>query len=394
MVGPLILIVNASGASRRYAVFDDSKCLAELHFELRGKQIHCTLISATRRENFLVKLPNLQSVLGTIIPLLEQHHVISPGTIFDAIGMRIVAPSSYFLQDRIVNSAVTEHLKTIVERSPLHSKNALKEIELLRLAFPRIKIVAVSDSAFHAHKPDHAWNYGINLNDADRLDIKRFGYQGLAAAAVVHRLKVGRRLPQKLLICHIGSGVSVTAVLDGKSIDNSMGFTPLDGPIMGTSSGSIDPSAVISLKAQHGLKDKSAERYLNQDSGLYGLSGKSADLRDLLRDQHHDHRVKLAIDTYVYSIQKSIGQMAAALNGADALVFSGTVGVRSPEIRQRVLQNFSHLGFYVNQHLNNLYTEENDKLAPIHVPRKSKPVYVITADESGEIAKRTRKLLN
>lgn len=389
---PLALISNPGSASRKYAIYSGQNCLARLHFEKIGeKTIDCTFSDKKGEQVFEVKLPNLNSVLGSVVPLLVKHGIIKAKTDITKIGIRIVAPSSYFLEDRVIDNDAIEHLKTLAERAPLHLNTTLNEIKLLKLAFPKIKIIAVSDSAFHAGKPDFAWNYGLKLHDADRFDIKRFGYHGLSVESIVERLKNSRRLPRKLLVCHLGGGISITAVKDGRSQDNTMGYTPLDGPIMATRSGSIDPTAVIALKGQLGLKDKQVEEYLNQSSGLMGLSGVTGDVRELLRLEHDNHHVALALQTYIYNIQKAVGQMAAVLDGCDAIVFTGTIGVRSPAVRTRICSSLEYLGFKIDQSRNHKYTKESDKLVFIQDSRQSKPIYVLTTDESGQIAKHISK---
>jgi acetate kinase len=389
----LTLVTNPGSASRKYALYDGKICLAQLHFENIGKStIRCTFSSNAENHVFDVTQKSLDAVVGLTIPLLEKYKILDSKKSIGSIGIRIVAPSSYFLKDRVIDAQVVDHLKAISERAPLHLKITLKEIKLLKLAFPRTKIIAVSDSAFHAQKPDYAWNYGIRLADADKLDIKRFGYHGLSVASIVDKLSHADKLPAKLLVCHLGGGVSVTAVKNGHSIDNTMGYTPLDGPVMATRSGSIDPTAVISLKAQLGLKDLEVEEYLNKASGLFGLSGLSGDIRELLEFEKANHHAELAIQTYIYSIQKYVGQMAAALNGCDALVFTGTIGVRSPVIRARIAKNFEYLDLFIDDKANKASRRESDILQTIHLDKKSKPIYVITTDESGQIAKQVQLL--
>ncbi len=388
----LVLVSDPGSASRKYAIYNDDKQLVKINFEPFGKKVHCTLTIKNEKHVFEVKVKSLDSVLGLLLPLLEKYKVIKNKSEIDRIGIRIAAPSSYFLINRVIDNDVVEHLKTINDRAPIQIKSLLNEIKLLKLAFPRVKIIAVSDSAFHARKPDHAWNYGINLRDADRFDIKRFGYHGLASESIVNKLKDEYKLPDKLIVCNIGNSTSVNAILKGKSIDSTTGFTQLEGPIMSTKSGSIGSAAVISLKAHLGLKDKTINEYLNNQSGLLGLSGISGDIRELLAVEHENHNSKLAIQTYIFSIQKSIGHMAAALNGCDALVYTGLVGTNSPTIRKRITENLEYLRFSIDPKINKAKISERNDILTIHIAKHSKPIYIMHSDESGQIAKHTNNI--
>jgi len=256
----------------------------------------------------------------------------------------------------------------------------------LQVHFPLADIVGVSDSAFHITKPDYAWNYGLPLHDADRLDIKRFGYHGLSVASVVRTLQVAGKLTPRLLVCHVGSGVSVTAVHNGKSVDTTMGYTPLEGAIMATRSGSIDVAAAHELKRALGFDDAQLEAYLNKHGGLRGLGG-SSDLRELLaREADGDHYAHLAIQTYVFSLQKSIGAMAAVLGGADALVFTGTAGERSAPLRHRLANRLQYLDFFVNHQANTAIAGDEKAPALISELALSKPIFVVPTNEAAEMA--------
>jgi acetate kinase len=275
---------------------------------------------------------------------------------------------------------------------PLHIDAVLHEYAALHEVFADVPIVGVSDSAFHATKPDFAWNYGLPLADSDKLEIKRFGYHGLSAAAAIRVLRDHDKLPPKVVICHLGSGASVTAVWHGKSRDTTMGYSPLEGLVMATRSGSVDPVAVSVLKRSLRLDDAQMEAYLNEQSGLLGLSGTSDDIRILLkRETDGDHFAHLALETYVFSVQKAIGQMSAVLGGIDLLVFTGTVGERSASIRARVLSPFHYLDLALDHH-GNLACTAPTELTCVSRLAHSRPVFVIPADEAAEIARHTLRI--
>ncbi|HEX6258303.1 MAG TPA: hypothetical protein VFZ48_02410 [Candidatus Saccharimonadales bacterium] len=383
MSRPLILVANPGSTSRKYALFEGGSERARLRFELLNDVILCTL-RTDKEESVEVGVHTLDDSPAAILPILRSHGVLAEQERIDCIGLRIVAPGEYFLQDRKVDDAFMQHLERAGEHAMLHVAGAQAELAQLREYLQDIPIAAISDSAFHQSKPEYAWNYGIALDVADKHGIKRFGYHGLSVESIAKQLAVH----EKVIVCHMGGGVSVTALHSGKSVDTTMGFSPLEGVIMATRSGSIDLAAVNVLKKNLGLDDGATEEYLNQRSGLLALGG-SADVRTLLeREAQGDTRAHLALETYIYTIQKAIGQMAASLNGADALVFTGAVGERSLPTRARILQKLTYLDFRVSDHQNAIQHEANT-VQEIHEGTTSKPVYVISANEEKEIAERT-----
>jgi acetate kinase len=326
------------------------------------------------------------------LPLLRERHILSKTEHPNRIGLRVVAPTGFFLSDHLFNDRVVMHLRALHERVPLHIDAVLHEQEALRAVFGDTPIVGVSDSSFHSTKPDFAWNYGLPLADSDRFEIKRFGYHGISAASVVRTLRDHGKLPPKVVICHLGSGASVTAVWHGKSRDTTMGYSPLEGLVMATRSGSIDPAAVSVLKCALHFDDAQMEAYLNEQSGLLGLSGASDDIRELLkREAEGDHFAHLALETYLFSVQKAIGQMTATLGGIDLLVFTGTVGERSASIRARILSPFHYIDLALDHH-NNAECTAPAELTCISRLAHSRPVFVVPADEAAEIARRTLRM--
>lgn len=389
MASTIILVANPGSASRKYALFAGSHERASLHFEWEHGRIVCTLTKGAEQHSVHIELPNLDAASLDAVRIFREQGMLAKGEQISRIGLRIVAPSSYFLLDHEIDDEVMNHLKKAKVRAPLHIAATLHELQLLRSAFPETPIVGVSDSAFHMTKPDFAWNYGISLEDADRFEIKRFGYHGLSVSSVVRSLHKVEKLAHKLIVCHLGSGASVTAVLGGKSIDTTMGYSPLEGVVMSTRSGSIDPQAVRALKDACRLDDEGVEDYLNNHSGLLGLGG-SSDIRELLRREHDgDHRAWLALKTYVYSIQKAIGQMSAALGGADAIVFTGTVGERSAPIRARIIEQLHYLDFLLDHDANDSCDTTKD-YSIISKLAHSKPIFVTPTKEAAEIARHTK----
>ncbi len=385
-VDPLILVSNPGSASRKYALFRGKKSLAQLHFEYDADKVVCSVFFDDQKHQTKIDASSIDQSVDYLIPILKEYEILPDDEKIGHIGLRIVAPSSFFLEHRVMNDETVKRLEKILPHAPLHIEATLQEFHSLKTRFPHTTIFGASDSAFHATKPDYAWNYGLPLGDADRFEIKRFGYHGLSFASAVRNLRSSDRIPPRLIICHLGSGASVAAIWHGKSHDTTMGYSPLEGLIMATRSGTIDVVAAQVLKTELGLDDLGLQEYLNKKSGLLGLSGKSSDIREVLKlEEDGNHHAKLALQTYVYNVQKAIGQMSAALGGADMLVFTGTVGERSAPMRTRITEALGYMDFVID-------SKSNEKCigpeAPICISRlaQSKPIFVVPADEAQEIA--------
>ena len=389
---PLILVANPGSASRKYGLYRGDAVIADLHFEWENDKVICTV--QTEQDHFVepVGAHHLDHVISHVESMLLRSGALRHGDKIDGIGLRLVAPSSYFLGNHHLTPSVVEKLRELERVAPLHIGIVLKEFTALEAEFKGVPIYGISDSGFHASKPDYAWNYGISLEDADTYEIKRYGYHGLSVQSAIHHLKRHDKLANKIVLAHLGSGGSVTALHGGKSLDNTMGYSPLEGLVMATRSGSIDYSATRALQISKGLNDEEMEIYLNHESGLKGV-GASPDIRELrMREQAGDDRARLALATYVYSVQKGIAQMTAALGGVDALVFTGTVGERSAVIRERIVNRLHYLDFTLDHKTNTACTDPLG-LEVVSSLATSKPIYVVHADEAAEIAKQVAALL-
>jgi len=388
MEHPLVLVANPGSASRKYALYHYGHVRGSLHFEYVDGLVVCNLEQSGQTKKIDIDLTDINTATAEVSRLLQENNLLHHGESIEWIGLRIVAPGSYFLQDRVIDDEMVSRLQDLSHRSSLHINVALSELQQLRQQFPNSMIVGVSDSAFHITKPACAWNYGINIDDADRLDIKRFGYHGISAASIVDILQVANKLPPKVIIAHLGSGASITAIKNGKSMDTTMGYSPLEGVTMSTRSGTIDLIATQALKNGLNFDDTQLSEYLNKSCGLLGLGG-SDDIRELLqRESVGDKKAELALQTYTYNICKAIGQMAATLGGVDMLVFTGTVGERSAPIRERITDHLHYLDLILDKSLNQQCVSPA-KLAMINLASQSKPVCVIIANEANQIATRT-----
>ena len=389
----LLLIVNPGSASRKYALVDDKlKEVAALHIEQSGSELIATLRTGGDTRQVPLGFADISQSAAHLYGIFNREHLLESPSDVRAIGLRIVAPSNYFLKDRLVDDDVVQHIRDILPLDPIHVSGTLQELEALRSSLPTISVALISDSAFHARKPSYAWNYGINLQDADRFEIKRFGYHGLSVSSAVNELWNRGKLPPKVVVCHLGSGSSVSAVFHGRSIDNTMGYSALEGVIMATRTGSIDYTAAMALKTKLGLDDDQFEHYLDEKGGLLGLSGTS-DIREILdREANGDHIAHLALMTLIHSVHKAIGAMVVAMNGADLLVFTGTVGERSANLRRRIVAHLECLDFILDGNRNKSCLNPTE-FTSISQAAVSKPIIVIPTDEGVEIARHTVKLL-
>lgn len=389
----LTLISNPGSASRKYALYRGTELLARLHFEYQEGRVVCNGMFGEQHEPIPVDLHDLGDVPGQVMPILKSHNLVGDDERVSRIGLRVVAPSSYFLADRSLDDDTVAKLRELQSHAPLHIGATLNEFEMLRTEFADAVFVGVSDSAFHAGKPDYAWNYGVRLQDADRFEIKRFGYHGISVASIVHTLQEADKLPPRVIVVHLGSGASVSAVHGGKSLDNTMGYSPLEGLIMATRVGSIDPTATNMLQTQLRLNDEQMEDYLNSHSGLLGLSEISSAINELLdHETQGNHKASLALDTYAFVVQKAIGGMAAGMAGVDMLIFTGTVGERSFAMRRRIMDRLHFLDFLLDEQANDACTNPHN-MTRISQLTHSKPVYVVPTDESGEMLRRMHELL-
>lgn len=383
----LVLVVNPGSASRKYALFAGGKVRASINFEFEDSGVISKVDYAGEKHVQKYDDPDLSSVSRYVLALLHEHEVISETDKVDVIGIRAVVPSRQFMSDQLVTPVIEAALEAIQQKAPLHITTVLAEIKHLEHFFPGVPVVTISDSAFHATLPVWAWHYGIDTALDEKFDIRRYGFHGVSVESVVRYLQASDLLKPKTIVCHIGSGSSITAVADGKSVDTTMGYTPLEGLMMASRSGSIDVAAALAIKRELNLTDDGLEQYLNKQCGLIGVSGSSNDIRQLLASEEQgDEKAKLALKLFVYHIQQAIGQMAASMGGVDCLVFTATIGERSSIIRERVLDGLEYLGLTNDKAVNN-QTFEPSQAVNIGTAA-SKPILVVSTDESTEIARR------
>lgn len=392
MSDSLILVVNPGSSSRKYALYKNDRLFAVANFEYENSKVIGKVEYAGQKHFSNYDDVDLGSVCRYVLPLFRQHDILSETDKLTAIGVRVVAPAMRFTKDELITDELIAALEALQRKAPLHITTALAEIKQVRSYFENTPMIAISDTAFHVDKNNEAWFYGFDVELADKLEIKRYGYHGISVGSVVNYLTKRNELSEKTIICHLGSGSSLTAVLNGKSNDTTMGYSPLEGLMMATRSGSIDVSAGLAIKHELGLSDEELESYLNKKSGLIGVSGTSNDIRTLISlEESGDERAKLALDLFVYRVQLAIGQMAGSMDGVDKIVFTGTVGERSNIIRGRILAKLGYLGFTRDKDLDEATFEPKDPA--LITTTNSKPAIVVSTDEAEEIARRVEQFI-
>jgi len=285
-----------------------------------------------------------------------EHGVVGSLQEIEGVGHRIVHGGEHFRQSVLIDEEVLKKIEASVELAPLHVPHNLKGYYAIVALLPHAKNVAVFDTSFHQSMPAHAYMYGVPYLYYRRDKLRRYGFHGTSHRYVSYRfakLHGKTRADYKLITCHLGNGCSVCAIEHGRSVDTSMGFTPLEGLLMGTRPGDVDPGAVLYLveHAEMGLHE--VDVLLNKHSGLYGISGVSNDMRDVIQaSRNGNHRAKLAIDMFCYRAKKFIGAYAAAMNGADALIFTGGIGENSALIREHICTGMDFVGVSIDREKN------------------------------------------
>ncbi|MBK9707877.1 MAG: acetate kinase [Acidobacteria bacterium] len=312
-----------------------------------------------------------------------------------AVGHRVVHGGERFTQSVMINDDVLKSLDDCIDLAPLHNPANIKGIiasrDLLGKAIPQ---VSVFDTAFHQTLPEHAFLYALPYQLYRRHKVRRYGFHGTSHRYVAYRYRTIRDIPRdqvNIITIHLGNGCSATAIKGGNSIDTSMGMTPLEGLVMGTRSGDIDPSILDFLATKEGLTSHELESLLNKQSGLLGISGLTNDMRELLEEAHEnkDRRAILAITIFCYRVRKYIGAYLAATGGTDAIIFTGGIGENAPEIRSQICEGLNWMGLEIDQ-------SRNLELTGGHEGSFSKPgsrltAYVIPTDEELLIARDTAR---
>jgi acetate kinase len=311
----------------------------------------------------------------------------------DAVGHRVVHGGARYPRAVRITSEVEGAIGDLAELAPLHNAPSLEVVRAMTEALPGVPQVAAFDTSFHATIPEPARTYPVPRQWTREWGLRRFGFHGLSHSYCAARAAemIGRRPARELrvIIAHLGNGASVSAVRNGTCVDTSMGFTPLEGLMMGTRSGSVDPGMLIYLMREKGLDAGRLDEALNHESGLLGVSGLSADMRRVLAAEAHDADARLAVAIYVHRARQAIGAMAATLGGLDALVFTAGVGEHSAEIRRRICENLGHLGLALDPGANDSCAPDED----VSTPGSAARILVIATREDLSILREVRRLV-
>jgi acetate kinase len=378
------LIINPGSSSKKYTLARDGRPVSTFRFE-RNEQSYelCREHNGAEQKCEGVTDIVYRSALSHVITVAIAEGIISSITEIERVGVRVVAPGTFFQSHRLVDGAYIDALRAREAVAPLHIPHTVSELaEVLRL-LPEARIIGVSDSAFHQTMPREAREYAIEAEDTVTYDLYRFGYHGLSYASLARQLpQLLRGHASKVIACHIGSGMSMCALRHGESVDTTMGFGPGSGLMMGTRVGDVEPAVLLELMRIHHMKPLDMQTYLQTRGGFEGQTGES-DFRHLLaRLEAGDETVVSAFRQCIYRFQKTVGAYHAILGGLDAIVFTATAAERSPWLRALFLAGLEHMGIVLDETRNDEMVSRDGIVSPVGAPVM---VAVLRTNEFNEI---------
>jgi acetate kinase len=395
-----ILVLNAGSSSQKLRLYEltedeppastPAAPLWAADADWGDQKENVTITISAHDQQVKSELPNSdrQQILNHLLEKLwqdDQAIVQSPSEIA-LVGHRVVHGGAKYQQSVLITREVKNELRKLISFAPLHEPANLEGMEVIERLLGQVPQVAVFDTAFHSQMPRVAQTYP-GPYDWFEQGIRRYGFHGISHQYCARRSAelTGQELSLlRIVTCHLGNGCSLAAILGGLSIDTTMGFTPLEGLMMGTRSGSIDPSIPLYLQREHGATPEQVNQLLNHDSGLKGISGLSGDMRAVLKASEEGHeRAQLALDLYIYRLRTCLGSMVAALGGIDVLTFAGGVGEHAPLIRARLCQNLGFLGLAIDENKNAEASSDQEITGANSAVR----VLVIHTEEDWEIAR-------
>ena len=390
-----ILVCNAGSSSFKFSLFDaeEEVLLAEGGIDWIRKPTRLVFRRANQPEiREELKLEKHADAAARILDDLQAGPSAALQGLgqLQAVGHRVVHGGERYTSAVLITPEVKQTIDDLTELAPLHNPASLAGIAAAEQALPGIPQVAAFDTAFHATLSEAARTYAVPRKWTREWRIRRYGFHGLSHSYCAGRAAeiLGR---QNLLLvnAHLGNGASISAVRNGVCVDTSMGFTPLEGLVMGTRSGTVDPGILLYALQRKGLDGNALDKALNSESGLLGLSGISSDMRQILSELPHNPDARLAVEVYVHRIRQTVGAMAATLGGIDALVFTAGVGERSAEIRKRVCEKLKYLGLELDTAANENCQPDTDIAMPASIAR----ILVIATREDLTIMRETRRLV-
>jgi acetate kinase len=397
-----ILVLNCGSSSVKYQLINmanNSELLAIGLLDRIGLKDSVLKHQPKGKDKYTLiqDVENHETGIDLILKILldPEHGVLGNIDEIFAVGHRVAHGGEKFSQSVLINEEVIRNIEEVVELAPLHNPANLNGILSMQKLLPNIPMVAVFDTAFHQTIPQHAYMYGLPYEMYEKDKIRRYGFHGTSHNYVFTRACDALFLRQdnvKAITCHLGNGASIAAIKNGKSVDTSMGLTPVEGLLMGTRAGDLDLGAMLYIMRKKGLTTEDATNLINKKSGVLGISGVSYDMRDIENAAWNEgnKRAQLALDMYIYRIKKYIGAYAAAMGGLDLLIFTGGVGENGPETREAVCKGFEFLGLTFDVERNNGI---RGKLELISKHDSKVKVMVVPTNEELVIANDTVKIV-
>lgn len=405
-----VLVLNAGSATVKFQVVvtdadriaadQDAKLLRGQIERIGGEAVITVRGADGVNRKRTAQLRDMRSAVEWLVGFItdpESGTGLSSRAELQAVGHRVVHGGEQFRRSSLIDEAVLRGIEENVELAPLHNPHNLRGIDAARAALGSgVPQVAVFDTAFHQTLPAHAYLYAIPYQLYRRYQVRRYGFHGTSHRYVAHRWRQLTGTPRErtnLVTLHLGNGCSACAIRGGDSVDTSMGFTPLEGLVMGTRSGDVDPTILDYLASKEGLTLAEAEALLNKQSGLLGISGLTNDMRELMAEarEHADRRATLAIEIFCYRVRKYVGAYLAAMGGADGIVFAGGIGENAPEIRARVCAGLEWMGLAVDPTRNDALVGGRE--GAIHMDGARLGAWVIPTDEELLIARDTYRVV-
>jgi len=390
-----ILVLNSGSSSIKCQYFIDQKSIATALIERIGEEVsHSKICYNGKVFTYKDPVSNHQQAFDTLFSLLKESHALSSIDDLNAIGHRVVHGGSDFSEPALITKEVIENIRSLIPLAPLHNPANLQAIEIIAKAHPDLSQVAVFDTAFHQTMPEHAALYPIPYELYQESNIRRYGFHGTSHAYVAKEAAkmMGKDLNRlNLITLHLGNGASATAIRSGKSIDTSMGLTPLEGLMMGTRCGDIDPAIIPFLSHTHKMSIESIDKMLNKESGLKGICGTN-DMREVItQTEENDPLSLLALEMYTHRIKKYIGAYTVLLESLDAVIFTGGIGEHAKKVREMVCEGLeASIGLKLDSEKNQRSETEN---RAIHERKSKIKLFVIPTNEELEIAVQTENVL-
>lgn len=395
-----VLVINCGSSSLKYQLFnmEDESVLAKGLVERIGLDGSALIHTGTAGKKVKIEknLRDHKQAIQIVLDALtdSQHGVLTSFQDIDAIGHRVVHGGEAFSGSVKIDAEVMAALNRNIDLAPLHNPPNIMGIEACTEILPHVIQAGVFDTAFHQTMPPHAFIYGLPYGMYENHGVRRYGFHGTSHKYVAQRAAELCRRPLedlKIITCHLGNGASITAVEKGKSIDTSMGFTPLEGLLMGTRSGDIDPALPFFLMKKLSMTHTQVNDLLNKESGVLGISGVSSDFRDLEEAAKAGNvRAELALKSFEYRVIKYIGAYAAAMNGVDVLVFTAGLGENSASTREAICANLSFLGVEIDREKNNVRGQEVD----VSTESSKVRVMLVPTNEELMIARDTKTIVS